>query len=197
MSRTKYSIWYPFYNYCTSKTFSNEFQAFREETLKSTYYFHKNWILSKNELGPTLLSLKTFSNECQTFRKETEQIIFSRGIQQLRGQNCAIFCPPPPCVDIFHTLSVDKNRHLTFDPLPASSCPRLYWMAPTDFHKMHLIIDLLKALLLMCKSDSLLLTFMNTYNKVLFFQSPLFHSCFRQQIFNKNLFVAIQYLSIK
>ena len=129
-SRTKYSIWYPFYNYCTSKTFSNEFQAFREETLKSTYYFHKNWILSKNELGPTLLSLKTFSNECQTFRKETEQIIFSRGIQQLRGQNCAIFCPPPPCVDIFHTLSVDKNRHLTFDPLPPSSCPRSYWMTP-------------------------------------------------------------------
>ena len=37
-------------------------------------------------------------------------------IQQIRGQNFAIVWPPPPCVDSFYTLSVDKNRH--FDPLP-------------------------------------------------------------------------------
>ena len=33
------------------------------------------------------------------------------GIQQLRGQNFAIFWPPTPCVDSFYTLSVNKNRH--------------------------------------------------------------------------------------
>ena len=32
------------------------------------------------------------------------------GIQQLRGQNFAILTPPP-CVDCFYTLSVEKNRH--------------------------------------------------------------------------------------
>jgi len=37
------------------------------------------------------------------------------GIQQLRGQNFAIV--PPPCVDTFYTLSVDKNRHF-FTPSP-------------------------------------------------------------------------------
>ena len=30
------------------------------------------------------------------------------GIQQLRGQNFAIFAPPP-CVDSFYTLSVDRH----------------------------------------------------------------------------------------
>ena len=50
------------------------------------------------------------------------------GIQQLRGQTFAIFLPPPPCVDSFYTLSVDKNRH--FWPPPPSSCPRSYWMPP-------------------------------------------------------------------
>ena len=39
-------------------------------------------------------------------------------IQQLRGQNVAIFDPhPTPCVDSFYTLSVDKNRHfMTLSP---------------------------------------------------------------------------------
>ena len=35
---------------------------------------------------------------------------FLGGIQQLRGHNFAIFCPPP-CVYSFYTLSVDKTRH--------------------------------------------------------------------------------------
>ena len=29
---------------------------------------------------------------------------------KLRGQNFAIFYPPPPCMDSFYTLTVDKNR---------------------------------------------------------------------------------------
>ena len=44
------------------------------------------------------------------------------GIQQLRGQNFAIFWPPPPWVDSFYTLSVEKNRHfLTPSPLILST----------------------------------------------------------------------------
>ena len=39
------------------------------------------------------------------------------GIQQLRGQNFAIFAPPPACVDSFYTLSVDRH-FLTTSPLP-------------------------------------------------------------------------------
>ena len=57
-----------------------------------------------------------------------------RGIQQLRGQNFAIFLSsPPPCVvwTVFIPYTVDKNR--LFTPSPPS--PHLvqvvsYWMAP-------------------------------------------------------------------
>ena len=45
---------------------------------------------------------------CNTFYLSVQ---FSRGIQQLRGQNFAIFWPPPPCVDSFFTLRGDKNRN--------------------------------------------------------------------------------------
>ena len=48
------------------------------------------------------------------------------GIQQLRGQNFAIFCPPPPCVDSFYTLSVDKNRH---------------FLTPSPPHLVHVVIE--------------------------------------------------------
>ena len=37
-------------------------------------------------------------------------IYFLRGHSQLRGQKCTIFWPPP-CVDSFYNLSVDKNKH--------------------------------------------------------------------------------------
>ena len=37
--------------------------------------------------------------------------------------------PPPPCVDSFYTLSVDKDGHSLTTP-PPSSCPRSYWMTP-------------------------------------------------------------------
>ena len=44
------------------------------------------------------------------------------GIQQLRGQNFAIFWPPRPCVDSFYTLSMDKNKNvLTPSPLILST----------------------------------------------------------------------------
>ena len=39
------------------------------------------------------------------------------------------FFDPPPCVDSFYTLSVDKNRHF-LTPSHPSSCPRSYWMSP-------------------------------------------------------------------
>ena len=38
-------------------------------------------------------------------------------IQQLRGQNFAIFLTPPPCVDSFYTRSMDKNIFF-FTPSP-------------------------------------------------------------------------------
>ena len=38
-------------------------------------------------------------------------------IQQLRGQNFAIFRAPIPCMDSFYTVSMDKNkRFLTPSP---------------------------------------------------------------------------------
>ena len=47
------------------------------------------------------------------------------GIQQLRGQNFAIFDPPPPLSGQF--LYPDCEQKQTFfDPLPLSSCPCSY-----------------------------------------------------------------------
>ena len=51
---------------------------------------------------------------------------YQGGIQQLRGQNFSIFDPPPPCVDSFHTLSVDKNRH---------------FLTPSPPHLVHVVIE--------------------------------------------------------
>ena len=39
----------------------------------------------------------------------------------------SFFAPPPLCVDSFHTLSVDKNRHFL---TPSSSSLSSYWMPP-------------------------------------------------------------------
>ena len=47
----------------------------------------------------------------QNGQKVTKQSDFLRVSQKLRGQNFAIFWPPPPCVDSFYTHSMDKNRH--------------------------------------------------------------------------------------
>jgi len=46
-------------------------------------------------------------------------------IQQLRGQNFAIFLHPPPLRGLL--LYPEFGQKLTFfDPLPPSSCPRSY-----------------------------------------------------------------------
>ena len=57
------------------------------------------------------------------------QLCWHGGIQQLRGQNFAIFWPPPPCLDSFYTLSVEKNRHF-LTPSPQLFHVLSYWMAP-------------------------------------------------------------------
>ena len=59
-------------------------------------------------------------------KKIVVNFISIRGIHQLRGQNFAIFCLPPPCVDSFIHWAWTKTD--IFDPLPLSSCPRSYWM---------------------------------------------------------------------
>ena len=51
------------------------------------------------------------------------------GIQQLRGQNFAIFFPPfPPAWTVFIPWAWTKTD-IIWPPLP-SSCPRSFWMAP-------------------------------------------------------------------
>ena len=70
------------------------------------------------------------------------------GIQQLRGQNFAIF-DPPPCVDSFYTLSVDKNK---------------LFLTPSPPHLVHVVIEcplswlsiycfVLFALILLCENS--------------------------------------------
>ena len=51
-------------------------------------------------------------------------------IQQLRGQNFAIFLPPSLRGQFLYPERGQKQTF--FDPLPPSSCPRSYWMPPYE-----------------------------------------------------------------
>ena len=76
----------------------------------------------------TLMSL--IETELRLTQKKTKKRVlflhqmtkkYSLGVvQQLHGQNFAIFLTPPPCVDNSYTLSVDKNRHF-LTPSPTVS----------------------------------------------------------------------------
>ena len=58
----------------------------------------------------------------------TVYIVYSNyfwSIQQLRGQNFAIFCPTPPAWSVFIPWAWTKTD--IFWPPPPSSCPRSYW----------------------------------------------------------------------
>ena len=56
--------------------------------------------MNKDEMGQ-LKHDEIFAIVAKTYK--------GRYIQQLRGQNFAIFWPNPPSVDIFYTLSMEKK----------------------------------------------------------------------------------------
>ena len=58
---------------------------------------------------PYTINTYTTQLRCYIIDKLNLQTRYLGVIQELRGQNFAIFSPP--CMDSFYTLSVDKNRH--------------------------------------------------------------------------------------
>ena len=64
---------------------------------------------------------------CENWRHQKD-ISKLGGIQQLRGQNFAIFWPPPLRGQFLYPERGQKQTF--FDPLLPSSCPRSYWMPP-------------------------------------------------------------------
>ena len=59
------------------------------------------------------------------------------GIQQLRGQNFAIFWHPPLCGQFLYPERRQKDNF--FDPLSPSSGPRSYWMAPYKKERFYML----------------------------------------------------------
>ena len=94
-----------------------KFQVFSHTVLKAVSFFNWWWT---TVFAILLVCIKMRTREYG--QKESQK----GGIQQLRGQNFAIFWLPYPCVDNFYTLSVDKNRH---------------FLTPSPPHLVHLVIE--------------------------------------------------------
>ena len=114
----------------------------------------KNEISFLHLLFTRLFSLNIFSviSKCIVISDRTATTIFryvhKGALSNYVDRNLPFFDPPPPCVDSFYTLSVDKNRHF----LTPSSCPRTL-VNRIDMHARLLILrkkSPLHGLILVC-----------------------------------------------